>query len=80
MDVGQVRQGAPRVVGGGDQGCSVFLVGGWKDAGGERPDRGGGELLGWQLAYSPPEAVVGAGEGWLQKKKKNQQVQNDTPQ
>ena len=79
MDVGQVRQGAPRGVGGGDQGCSVFLVGGWKDAGGERPDRGGGELLGWQLAYSPPEAVVGAGEGWLQKKK-NQQVQNDTPQ
>lgn len=38
--VGQVRQGAPCVVGGGDQGCSVFLVSGWKDAGGKARQRG----------------------------------------
>ena len=67
MDVGQVRQGAPRVVGGGDQGCSVFLVGRWKDAGEggwERPDRDGSELSGLRLAHSPPKAVAGTGEGW----------------
>lgn len=46
VDVGQVGQGAPRVVGGRDQGCSVLLVGGWKDAG-ERPEWGG-EVSGWQ--------------------------------
>lgn len=40
MYVGQVRQGAPCVVGGGDQGCSVFLVSGWKDAGGKARQRG----------------------------------------
>lgn len=39
--VGQVGQGAPCVVGGRDQGCSVFLVSGWKDAGGKARQRGG---------------------------------------
>lgn len=39
VDVGQVGQGAPGVVGSRDQGCSVFLVGGWKDAG-KRPNMG----------------------------------------
>ena len=40
VDVGQVRQGAPRVVGGRDQGCSVFLVSRWKDAGGKGQTEG----------------------------------------
>lgn len=39
VDVGQVGQGAPGVVGGRDQGCSVFLVSRWKNAG-KRPDMG----------------------------------------
>lgn len=43
VDVGQVRQGAPCVVGGGDQGCSVLLVGRWKDAGGKGQTEVGGE-------------------------------------
>lgn len=39
-----------------------------KMLGGKARQRGG-ELSGRRLACSPPEAVVGAGEGWLRKKK-----------
>lgn len=56
VDVGQVRQGTPGVVGGRNQGCSVFLVSRWKDAG-KRPDIG--ELTSWTMvAGSPLEVVV----------------------
>lgn len=64
VDVGQVRQGAPGVVGGRDQGCSVFLVSRWKDAG-KRPDMG--MVSSWmEAACSPPpqEAALVAEGGW----------------
>lgn len=78
VDVGQVGEGAPRVVGGGDQGCSVFLVGGWEDAGEARQEqevRSGG-------SGQPPGRVApqNCGRGRRGLSGGNEQVQGDTPQ
>lgn len=60
VDVGQVGQGTPSVVSSRDQGCSVFLVGRWKDAR-KRSDIGD-ELLNCGCQF--PRSYDGSGKGF----------------